>query len=53
MAKNKTFKRQTEATRLLKKIGATRRKSRKAGISVTGELKESLRVGNLLILQML
>ena len=43
MAKNKTFKRQAEATRLLKKIGATRRKSRKAGITVTGELKESLR----------
>lgn len=43
MAKNKTFKRQVEATRLLEKIGATRRKSRKAGITVTGELKESLR----------
>ena len=43
MAKNKTFKRQAEATRLLQKIGATRRKSRKAGITVTGELKESLR----------
>lgn len=44
MAQNhKTFKRQAEATRLLKKIGATRRKSRKAGITVTGELKESLR----------
>lgn len=43
MAKNKEFKRQTEATRLLKKIGATRRKSRRAGINVTGELKESLR----------
>lgn len=43
MAKNKTFKRQAEATRLLKKIGATRRKSRRAGIIVTGELKESLR----------
>lgn len=43
MAKNKTFKRQAEATRLLKKIGATRRKSRKAGITVTGDLKESLR----------
>ena len=43
MAKNKTFKRQAEATKLLKKIGATRRKSRKAGITVTGELKESLR----------
>ena len=43
MAKNKTFKRQAEATMLLKKIGATRRKSRKAGITVTGELKESLR----------
>lgn len=40
---HKTFKRQAEATRLLKKIGATRRKSRKAGITVTGELKESLR----------
>lgn len=40
---HKTFKRQTEATRLLEKIGATRRKSRKAGITVTGELKESLR----------
>lgn len=43
MAKNKTFKRQAEATRLLEKLGATRRKSRKAGITVTGELKESLR----------
>lgn len=43
MAKNKTFKRQAEATRLLEKIGATRRKSGKAGITVTGELKESLR----------
>lgn len=43
MAKNKTFKRQAEATRLLEKIGATRRKSRKAGITVTGDLKESLR----------
>lgn len=43
MAKNKTFKRQAEATRLLKKIGATRRKFRRAGITVTGELKESLR----------
>lgn len=43
MAKSKTFKRQAEATRLLEKIGATRRKSRKAGITVTGELKESLR----------
>lgn len=43
MAKNKTFKRQAEATRLLEKIGATRRKSRKAGITVTAELKESLR----------
>lgn len=43
MAKNKTFKRQAEATKLLEKIGATRRKSRKAGITVTGELKESLR----------
>lgn len=43
MDKNKTFKRQAEATRLLKKIGATRRKSRRAGITVTGELKESLR----------
>lgn len=41
--KNKTFKRQAEATRLLEKIGATRRKSRKAGITVTGNLKESLR----------
>lgn len=39
----KIFKRQAEATRLLKKIGATRRKSRRAGITVTGELKESLR----------
>ena len=46
MAKNKTFKRQTEATRLLKKIGATRRKSRRAGITV-------LEVDNLLKLQML
>ena len=43
MAKNKEFKRQAEATRLLEKIGATRRKSRKAGITVTGKLKESLR----------
>lgn len=43
MAKNKTFKRQAEATKLLEKIGATRRKSRKAGITVTGGLKESLR----------
>ena len=43
MPKNKEFKRQAEATRLLKKIGATRRKSRRAGITVTGELKESLR----------
>lgn len=43
MAKNKTFKRQAEATKLLEKIGATRRKSRRAGITVTGELKESLR----------
>lgn len=44
MAQNhKTFKRQAEATRLLEKIGATRRKFRKAGITVTGELKESLR----------
>ena len=43
MAKNKEFKRQAEATRLLEKIGATRRKSRKAGITVTGDLKESLR----------
>lgn len=43
MAKNKIFKRQAEATRLLEKIGATRRKSRKAGITVTGNLKESLR----------
>lgn len=43
MAKNKTFKRQAEATRILEKIGATRRKSRKAGITVTGDLKESLR----------
>lgn len=43
MEKNKEFKRQAEATRLLKKIGATRRKSRKAGITVTGDLKESLR----------
>lgn len=40
---HKTFKRQAEATRLLEKIGATRRKSRKSGITVTGELKESLR----------
>lgn len=41
--KHKAVKRQAEATRLLEKIGATRRKSRKAGITVTGELKESLR----------
>lgn len=39
----KILKRQAEATRLLEKIGATRRESRKAGITVTGELKESLR----------
>lgn len=39
----KEFKCQAEATRLLEKIGATRRKSRRAGITVTGELKESLR----------
>lgn len=44
MAQNhKEFKRQAEATKLLEKIGATRRKSRKAGITVTGEFKESLR----------
>ena len=43
MAKNKEFKRQAEATKLLEKIGATRRKSGKAGITVTGEIKESLR----------
>lgn len=43
MAKNKEFKRQAEATRLLEKIGASRRKSRRAGITVTGKLKESLR----------
>lgn len=43
MAKNKTFKRQAEATKLLEKIGAARRKSRRAGITVTGDLKESLR----------
>lgn len=43
MAKNKNFMRQAEATRLLKKIGATRRVSRKAGITVTGDLKENLR----------
>ena len=43
MAKNKEFKRQADATRLLEKTGATRRKSRRAGITVTGELKESLR----------
>lgn len=43
MAKNKIFKRQAEVTKLLEKIGATRRKSRKAGITVTGNLKESLR----------
>lgn len=43
MANNKKLKRQAEATKILKKIGATRRKSRKAGITVTGELKESLR----------
>lgn len=43
MAKNKEIKRQAEATRLLEKIGATRRKSRKAGITVTGKIKESLR----------
>lgn len=39
----KIFRRQAEATRSLEKIGATRRKSRKAGITVTGDLKESLR----------
>lgn len=43
MAKNKEFKRQAEATRLLEKIGASRRKSRRAGITVTGKFKESLR----------
>lgn len=43
MPKNKEFKRQAEATKILKNIGATRRKSRRAGITVTGELKESLR----------
>ena len=44
MAQNhKEFKRQADATKLLKKIGATKRKSRKSGITVTGELKESLR----------
>lgn len=43
MANNKEFKRQAEATKLLEKTGATRRKSRRAGITVTGELKESLR----------
>lgn len=43
MAKNKEFKRQAEATRMLEKIGATRRKSKKAGITVTGEIKENLR----------
>lgn len=44
MAQNhKEFKRQAEATRLLEKIGATRRKSRRAGITITGDLKESLR----------
>lgn len=43
MANSKEFKRQAEATKLLEEIGATRRKSRRAGITVTGELKESLR----------
>lgn len=44
MAQNhKEFKRQAEATRLLEKIGATRRKSGRAGITVTGDLKEILR----------
>lgn len=42
MAKNKTFKRQAEATRLLKTLNATRRKSGHAGITVTGEFKKSL-----------
>lgn len=40
--KRKTFKRQAEATRLLKTLNATRRKSGHAGITVTGEFKKSL-----------
>ena len=41
--KHKTFKRQAEATRLLKTLNATRRKSGRAGITVTGEFKSNLR----------
>lgn len=40
--KHKTFKRQAEATRLLKTLNATRRKSGHAGITVTGEFKKNL-----------
>ena len=40
--KRKTFKRQAEATRLLKTLNATRRKSGHAGITVTGEFKKNL-----------
>lgn len=41
--KHKTFKRQTEATKLLKTIKAGKRKSGRAGITVTGEFKNNLR----------
>ena len=40
--KRKTFKRQAEATRLLKTLNATRRKSGHAGITVTGDFKKNL-----------
>lgn len=40
--KHKTFKRQAEATRLLISLNATRRKSRHAGITVTGDFKKNL-----------
>lgn len=40
--KRKTFKRQAEATRLLISLNATRRKSRHAGITVTGQFKKNL-----------
>lgn len=40
--KRKTFKRQAEATRLLISLDATRRKSRHAGITITGNFKKNL-----------
>lgn len=40
--KHKTFKRQAEATRLLISLDATRRKSRHAGITITGGFKKNL-----------